>query len=314
MPIIYIGTASNTTEYIQNVTLPAHQAGDLIICVAGYNANFPAAPPGFTVLYSVGGIGHYLTVAYIKATSSSTTVSGWSNIQWLSATIYRNANIGNSNYLNTTSNNTTLTYPAVSFINTNNTSWAFGGVAMAQPTAYTASDIPTFWTSLAFKSNPAHSDALSVSAADFVMNGFSGQSFPLSTASTWTSFVTELVYSQDTSATLTSVSGVGTVGTVTPSISKTTELTGVSGSVAVGNTTVFIGQPNLVLVLGVQTEGETGNLDVNSDNSVVISGNTMTGVVGTVTVPTTLVGVSAQLPNPFAVVTIWDKIITSGNV
>ena len=317
MPIIYIGSAQ-AGENQRTITLPPHQAGDLIIFVASGQTGNPGPPSGYNILYSIGVFPSYLTVAYIKATSSSTIVPNWTTgTHWLTASVYRNANIGNNqSTVNTSSSSTTINYPAVSFVNTTGSSLTFGAITHAQPSAPINTNIPIGWSNLTYQYNLAQVNALAVSADNNVgETGFSGASFSsITPAGTWSSFVTELLYSEDTSVSLVGVTGSGVIGTAIASISPNFPISGVSAAATTGSVSIFIGTANLVLVEGVQTEAEINSVSINSGNSVVVLGNTLTGYVGTVTIPTGLVGVVGELPPPFAAVTIWDRIITSGNV
>lgn len=84
------------------VTIPAHQAGDMIIIVAGrYNAaTAPSLPAGWTEIISdtvsAGGLNYGYRIGYKFAVSGSETSGTWTNATRMAVAVYRNAvSIGN---------------------------------------------------------------------------------------------------------------------------------------------------------------------------------------------------------------------------
>jgi hypothetical protein len=315
MPVIYIGNSTNAVENSGDITLVAHQAGDLIVFAATATDTSlgPAVVPGgYTTLFAIGPANAVLTVAYIKATSSSTVVPTWGNTRWLSATVYRNAGIGNS--VSIRSNSQPVEYANLVFIYNNNTSLTFGAVTCASPTANINTSIPPGFVNLAYKGNSATVTSLAVNVNNSPTNGFSTALCPITPAAPWATGVVEIIYSEGVTVNLTGVSGTGTLGVATSAVNNSASPTGLTASASVGTVTATGGTSVLELVQGVQGLILIGSISINSTNSVVLLGNTITGYVGDVTIPTKLVGVVGELPNPTAAVTIWNKIITSGNV
>jgi hypothetical protein len=131
--IKYIGSSSG----VNSATVPAHQAGDLILCF-GFRAgsNSPPTPPGssgspwtwldfFSPVLddNVSGM-----MAYQLATDSNTVSGTWTNADGLLVSVYRGlraiAPIGT--YWHRSDVGTTLTYPAISLNPFNGTSWVVG--------------------------------------------------------------------------------------------------------------------------------------------------------------------------------------------
>lgn len=98
-PISFVGyNLSESTT----VTLPAHQAGDLIlICAGGGSSTIPSLAAGYTSLATgyFGSSGAF-RIGYKFATSSSETSGTWTPTLFLGCSVYRNVNaVGNVNSL-----------------------------------------------------------------------------------------------------------------------------------------------------------------------------------------------------------------------
>lgn len=114
--ISYVGAASG----VDSATLPAHQAGDLILCFAfvDYSTSVPQVPDGWT---SVGGLGANLCagrLAYKVATSSSETTGDWSTVTSVDFLVYRgDYEVYNLAAVNTSASgsSTTVNYPAANY-------------------------------------------------------------------------------------------------------------------------------------------------------------------------------------------------------
>lgn len=103
------------------VTIPAHQAGDMIIIVAGrYNAAIaPSLPAGWTEIISdtvtAGGFNYGYRVGYKFAMSSSETSGTWTNAIRMAVAVYRNAvSIGNIATSKSPVSTSRITWPALS--------------------------------------------------------------------------------------------------------------------------------------------------------------------------------------------------------
>lgn len=127
--VIHVGTATSTNN---NVTIPAHQVGDLIIIwFSSIDGTTTPSGVGLTNLTVAGpdNNGIRVRIAYKFATSTSETSGNWTGTDPdTAASVYRNvASIGAFSNWASTGNTTTLTWPAVTFTNnTNGRSWAVG--------------------------------------------------------------------------------------------------------------------------------------------------------------------------------------------
>lgn len=144
VPISYVGFATAATT---TVTIPAHQAGDLIIMV-GFRTTtgtFSAAPAGWTAYFSdtTTATTFQIRCAYRIATASGTTSGTWTGASQLNCFVYRGATgIGNTATVRRSGTGTTLTYPSLTLLNTSGTSWVVGfnrnsGVARSIPAGRT---------------------------------------------------------------------------------------------------------------------------------------------------------------------------------
>lgn len=145
MAIQFIGQATGTTS----ATLPAHQAGDLIVAYAFRDAGTgtPSLPAGWTGYNGPSGNGlpnslsgqcsHRL--GYRIATDSNTVSGTWTNATSVVFLVYRNALVGA--YADSlTSSGTTIAYPGLSPLTvTDGTSWvaAFCGMRSTNTAAET---------------------------------------------------------------------------------------------------------------------------------------------------------------------------------
>ncbi len=109
LPVEYVGSANAAST---TITIPTHQAGDLIWILAGRNnATAPSLPAGWTNLYSGGPGGAQSTrVGYKIAASGSETSGTWTNATGLICVVYRNAQVG----VHAVNAATNTTYPALS--------------------------------------------------------------------------------------------------------------------------------------------------------------------------------------------------------
>lgn len=149
-PIQQIGTwATGSTT----VTMPAHQAGDLLIACVFRDGGTVTPPAGWTLLLT-NGQSSFQGSIYWKIAASSSEVSGtWTNATDLAIGVYRNAN--NANPFGGTSTATgssgTLAKGAVTPVVTDGTSW-FLLFAMCRVTTQT----PNYsgnWTQRATREN-----------------------------------------------------------------------------------------------------------------------------------------------------------------
>ena len=126
--ISFVG--SNSAE-ATTVTIPAHQAGDLIIMFAyrDGSATVPTQPAGWVTIQ--GGAGANTNAARMGwqiATSSSTSSGTWTSATELIVLIYRGINkttpVGGS--AETGNTGSTVTYPAVTMVDASGNSWVVG--------------------------------------------------------------------------------------------------------------------------------------------------------------------------------------------
>lgn len=94
-PLSYVGAAGANAD---NVTLPSHQAGDLIIIMAGNRGPgtpSPSLASGYTSLDAFANFVHYSErIGYKYAASSSETSGSWSNATDVLALVYRGIKTG----------------------------------------------------------------------------------------------------------------------------------------------------------------------------------------------------------------------------
>jgi surface protein len=114
--ITYVGAASGA----DSATLPAHQAGDLILAFAFRDGSTAATtlPTGWTSLASAGSNATHGRLAYKVAESSSETTGTWINATTVVFLVYRgDYDLTNIQAMDTTTTGigTTVTYPAANF-------------------------------------------------------------------------------------------------------------------------------------------------------------------------------------------------------
>jgi len=131
--LVGTNTASATT-----VTIPAHQANDIIIIEAVRGATtFATLPAGYTNILtkaSTSGSPVSMRIGWKVATSTSDTSGTWTNASELVCHVYRpgagkRLTIGAS--ASNTSANSTVDYPALTLMDTSGASWVAGFVACA---------------------------------------------------------------------------------------------------------------------------------------------------------------------------------------
>lgn len=127
MAISFIGQATGTTS----VTIPTHQAGDLIVIAAfrdGSNTA-PSLPAGWVNLGNPAGANTCsMRLAYRIATNGSTTSGTWTNATSVVCLVYRGVNqdfpIGD--VAAASGSSTSVSYPALTMVNTGGSSWVAG--------------------------------------------------------------------------------------------------------------------------------------------------------------------------------------------
>jgi surface protein len=113
--ITYIGQVTGIT----GATLPAHQAGDLILAFAFRDGSttLPTHPTGWTSIDTAAANTCSARVSYKVAASSSETTGTWTSATTVIFLVYRGVNITNITNIDTesTGSGTTVTYNANSF-------------------------------------------------------------------------------------------------------------------------------------------------------------------------------------------------------
>jgi hypothetical protein len=128
VPIQYVGQASG----INSATLPAHQAGDLILAFAFRDGSttIPALPAGYTNIRTNTNVSTAARIGYVFATNSSTLSGTWTGATSVLFQVYRGVtSLGGAN--SAAGLSTVLTFPAVTITNTNGFSWVAGFVGHA---------------------------------------------------------------------------------------------------------------------------------------------------------------------------------------
>lgn len=120
----YVGQASGTTT----ATLPAHQAGDLIVIYAfrDGNATAPSLPAGWVSINTSTTTSTGSRLGYKWARNASETSGTWTNATTVIAQVYRGHKYetpigGNSQTVGTT--NTSVAWGNITLTDTNGTSW-----------------------------------------------------------------------------------------------------------------------------------------------------------------------------------------------
>lgn len=118
----FIGAATGTTS----VTVPAHQAGDLLIAWAYRDGNTtaPTLPSGWTNINNAGASSNSARLAYRVATGSGTASGTWTNATGLIIAVYRGAILGA--FAVNAGTAASVGYPALAMTNDGGTSWVLG--------------------------------------------------------------------------------------------------------------------------------------------------------------------------------------------
>jgi len=125
--VTYVGSSSSAST---TLTVPTHQAGDLIIIAARRSGNVtpPSLPAGWTDIQSGGADIFSSRVAYIVASGSGTSSGTWTNASHLTCVVYRPINgtlsIGASAAANGTG--ASVSWSALTLAATNGLSWVAG--------------------------------------------------------------------------------------------------------------------------------------------------------------------------------------------
>lgn len=111
MAISYIGGAVGTTT----ATIPAHQAGDLIVAFAfrSGSTTLPTLPTGWTSIQTGAAQTAASRLAYRVATDNTTTTGTWTNAGRLVIHVYRGATTPGASVAPSTGASTTVTFPAL---------------------------------------------------------------------------------------------------------------------------------------------------------------------------------------------------------
>lgn len=119
-PDLWFTSGPNATiEYVSSasaagttVSMPTHQAGDLLIVIAGRSNNTaPGLASGWTNIENSGSNSYSVRAAYRVATSSSMATGTWTNAQFMSVLVLRNAEYRSRNIAGGAN---TVKYPAIS--------------------------------------------------------------------------------------------------------------------------------------------------------------------------------------------------------
>ena len=145
--IAYVGGGSSASTTATTITIPAHQAGDLIFIIKTCANSLPSAPAGWTVIYTGNASNAYGIVGYKFATDSATVSGTWTNSSsvTMGVVVYRNIyKVGNNGSRFTNINVvTSISWPAFTVQDTTDTKWILGlgapisTIAAGQPNAPT---------------------------------------------------------------------------------------------------------------------------------------------------------------------------------
>jgi len=139
-------TANATT-----ITIPSHQAGDLILISASRaNNTAPTLPSGWTNIQAGGANTLSLRTGFLIATGSSETSGTWTNAARLICVVFRPLNNGTLSIGASTSNNgasqTYQRYPALTLAASNGKSAVIYSITRNNTSGVTTA--PTDWTTI----------------------------------------------------------------------------------------------------------------------------------------------------------------------
>jgi len=128
--ISYVGGGSSASTSATTITIPAHQAGDLILIIKTCAGSMPSAPAGWTVIYTGSAGNAYGIVGYKFATASGTVSGTWSNSSsvTMGVAVYHNVyDVGNNGQRFTNTNVvSSITWPGFTVQDTTDTKWIVG--------------------------------------------------------------------------------------------------------------------------------------------------------------------------------------------
>ncbi|HEU4715939.1 MAG TPA: hypothetical protein VFS14_03865, partial [Candidatus Saccharimonadales bacterium] len=121
MAVSYVSSASAAAA---TVAMPTHQLGDLIIAFAYRDGNTtaPSLPAGWTNINNSGANTNSARLAYKFALSNAETTGTWTNATGIVVQVYRGTGGVGASAVGGASSGT-ITYPALTLQNTDNTSW-----------------------------------------------------------------------------------------------------------------------------------------------------------------------------------------------
>lgn len=121
MAVTYVSSASAAAA---TVAMPTHQLGDLIIAFAYRDGNTtaPSLPAGWTNINNSGANTNSARLAYKFALSNAETTGTWTNATGIVIQVYRGTGGVGANAVGGASSGT-ITYPALTLQNADNTSW-----------------------------------------------------------------------------------------------------------------------------------------------------------------------------------------------
>ena len=178
-----VGSNSATTT---SVTIPAHQAGDLLVMFAYISSSTtpPTQPTtgGWVTLTTKTGTTQSCRISYKTCTGTSDTSGTWTNATELCVHVMR-ASLGFTalpgTFATSSSTTTTVTFPALTLADTSGNSWVLG-FAGASNSTQTLSTAPTGMTN---RQNPVVAST-SQAASDDTNGGVSSWSVQTITAGT----------------------------------------------------------------------------------------------------------------------------------
>jgi hypothetical protein len=135
------------------LTMPSHQAGDLLIAIAHRNANttIPTEPAGWFTHFTAGANNQGARIASKYATSSSESFGAWTNAEQVLVVVCRSDD-GKGVYLNATNsagaNSTSISYPALAFSTVANNSTMFFGFVGVKVNDSNADTAPSGMTNI----------------------------------------------------------------------------------------------------------------------------------------------------------------------
>lgn len=188
--VVFVGASGAMAN---NVALPSHQAGDLIV-VSAFRVNggttLPTTPGGWTDITSrARGVATAVTikVAYKFAASGSEVSGTWTNATGIQVAVYRNVASVGLNPTNNSGGTSLMTWPAMTVNNPNGRSWV---VAVG---IHVSAGITITPPSCSVRFSNTTTDSFSISDTNGVVSEWASRDYTSGSAESWLTASFELI-------------------------------------------------------------------------------------------------------------------------